>query len=61
MGTLDFNARHIVKIGTDTGHMVEIKAGMDVVLYLTSLINLDRKVESSVEQLLHQICEDAST
>jgi hypothetical protein len=41
--------------------MVEIKVAMDVVLYLTSLINLDRKVESSVEQLLHQICEDAST
>jgi hypothetical protein len=61
MGTIDFNARHVVKIGTDTGHMVETKAAMDVVLYLTSLINLDRKVESSVEQLLHQICEDAST
>lgn len=43
MGTLDFNARHVVKIGTDTGHMVEIKAAMDVVLYLTSLINLDRQ------------------
>lgn len=61
MGTLDFNARHVVKIGTDKDHMVETKAAMDVVLYLTSLINLDRKVESSVEQLLQQICEDAST
>ena len=35
MGTLDFNARHIVKIGTDMDHMVEIKAAIDVVLYLT--------------------------
>jgi len=61
MGTLDFNARHVVKIGTDKDHMVETKAAMDVVLYLTSLLNLDRKVESSVEQLLQQICEDAST
>jgi hypothetical protein len=41
--------------------MVETKAAMDVVLYLTSLINLDRKVEGSVEQLLQQICQDAST
>ena len=56
MGTLDFNARHVVKIGTDKDHMVETKAAMDVVLYLTSLINLDRKVESSVEQLLKDVC-----
>lgn len=61
MGTLDLNARHVVKIGTDKDHMVEIKAAMDVVLYLKSLLNLDRKVEGSVEQLLHQICQDAST
>lgn len=61
LGTIDFNARHVVKIGTDTGNMVEIKAAMDVVLYLKSLLNLDRKVEGSVEQLLHQICQDAST
>jgi hypothetical protein len=61
MGTLDFNARHVVKIGTDRDHMVEIKAAMDVVLYLKSLLALDRKVEGSVEQLLQQICEDAST
>lgn len=61
MGTLDFNAKHIVNIGTDKDHMVEIKAAMDVVLYLTSLLNLDRKIEGSVEQLLQQICEDAST
>ena len=60
MGTLDFNAKHVVKIGTDKGHMVETKAAMDVVLYLTSLINLERKVGSSVEQLLQQICQDAS-
>lgn len=52
MGTLDFNARHVVKIGTDKDHMVEIKAAMDAVLYLTSLLDLDHKVESSVEQLL---------
>ena len=56
MGTIDFNARHVVKIGTDTGHMVEIKAAMDVVLYLKSLLALDRKVESSVEQLLKDAC-----
>lgn len=61
MGTLDFNARHVVKIGTDKGHMVEIKAAMDVVLYLKSLLNLDHKVESSTEKLLQQICQDAST
>lgn len=61
MGTLDLNARHIVKIGTDKDHMVEIKAAMDVVLYLKSLLALDRKVEGSVEQLLQQICQDAST
>ena len=56
MGTLDFNARHIVKIGTDMDHMVEIKAAMDVVLYLKSLLALDRKVEGSVEQLLKDAC-----
>lgn len=61
MGTLDFNARHIVKIGTDKDHMVEIKAAMDVVLYLTSLLDLGRKVGSSVEKLLQKICQDAST
>lgn len=60
MGTIDFNARHVVKIGTDTVHMVEIKAAMDVVLYLKSLLALDRKSGSSVEQLLQQICEEAS-
>lgn len=61
MGTLDFNARHVVKIGTDNGHMVEIKAAMDVVLYLTSLLDLAHKVGSSTEQLLQKICQDAST
>ena len=60
MGTLDFNARHIVKIGTDEDHMVDIKAAMDVVLYLKSLLNLYRNGEGSVEQLLQQICQDAS-
>ena len=48
MGTLDLNARHVVKIGTDTGHMVEIKAAMDVVVYLTSLLDLVHKAEGSV-------------
>lgn len=48
MGTLDLNARHVVKIGTDTGHMVETKAAMDVVLYLTSLLDLVHKAEGSV-------------
>ena len=52
MGTLDFNARHIVKIGTDRDHMVDIKAPLDVVLYLKSLLALEYKVESSLEQLL---------
>lgn len=52
MGTLDFNARHVVKIGTDKDHMVETKASLDVVLYLTSLLDLDHKVESSINQLL---------
>lgn len=61
MGTLDFNARHVVKIGTDKDHMVETKAAMDVVLYLKSLLNLYRNGEGSVEQLLQQICKDAST
>ena len=60
MGTIDFNAKHVVKIGTDEGNMVEIKAAMDVVLYLTSLLDLYRKVGSPVEQLLQQICQDAS-
>ena len=60
IGTIDFNARHVVKIGTDERNMVDIKAAMDVVLYLKSLLALDRKVEGSVEQLLQQICEDAS-
>lgn len=46
MGTIDFNARHVVKIGTDEDHMVEIKAAMDVMLYLTSL--LDRTARSKV-------------
>jgi hypothetical protein len=55
MGTIDFNARHVVKIGTDTGHMVETKAALDVVLYLTSLLDLEHKAGSSVEQLLQQI------
>ena len=61
MGTLDFNARHIVKIGTDEGNLVDIKATLDVVLYLQSLLDLEHKSGSSVEQLLHQICQDAST
>lgn len=61
MGTIDFNARHVVKIGTDRDHMVEIKAAMDVVLYLTSLLDLAHKVGSSTEQLLQKICQDAST
>ncbi len=52
MGTLDFNARHVVKMGTDKDHMVDIKAPLDVVLYLKSLLVLDHKVESSLEQLL---------
>ena len=56
MGTRDFNARHVVKIGTDRDHMVEIKAALDVVLYLTSLLDLEHKAGSSVEQLLQQIC-----
>lgn len=60
MGTLDFNARHVVKIGTDKDHMVDIKAAMDVVVYLKSLLALDRKVEGSVEKLLQKICQDAS-
>lgn len=55
MGTLDLNARHIVKIGTDEDHMVDFKAPLDVVLYLESLLALDSKVESSLEQL----CKDA--
>jgi hypothetical protein len=55
MGTLDFNARHVVKIGTDRDHMVEIKTALDVVLYLTSLLDLEHKTGSSVEQLLQQI------
>ena len=58
MGTLDLNARHIVKIGTDMDHLVDIKAPGDIVIYLTSLLD---KFESSIEQLLQQICEDAST
>lgn len=61
VGTLNLDARHIVKIGTDRNHMVETKAALDVVLYLTSLLDPDRKAGSSVEQLLQQICEDAST
>ncbi len=32
--------------------MVDIKAPLDVVLYLKSLLALDCKVESSLEQLL---------
>ena len=56
MGTLDFNARHVVKIGTDEDHMVEIKAPLDVVLYLKSLLVLDRKVEGSLEQILKDAC-----
>lgn len=55
MATLDFNARHIVKIGTDKDHMVDITDPRDVVLYLKSQLNLDRKVGSSVEQLLQKI------
>ena len=60
MGTIDFNARHVVKIGTDKDHLVDIKAPLDVVLYLQSLLELERKVEGSVEQLLQQIYQDAS-
>lgn len=56
MGTLDFNARHVVKIGTDKDHMVDIKAAMDVVLYLTSMLELYHKSGSSVEQLLKEVC-----
>ena len=58
IGTLDINARHVVKNGTDMDHLVDIKAPGDIVIYLTSLLD---KFESSVEQLLQQICEDAST
>lgn len=54
MGTLDFNARHVVKIGTDKDHMVDIKAPGDVMIYVTSLLD---KVESSVEQLLKKACD----
>lgn len=60
MATLDFNARHIVKIGIDKDHMVDITDPKDVVLYLKSLLNLYRNGEGSVEQLLQKICEDAS-
>lgn len=56
MGALDFNARHVVKIGTDKDHMVEIKAAIDVVLYLTSLLNLKIKAGSSTEQHLKDVC-----
>lgn len=56
MGTLDLNARHIVKFGTDKDHMVEIKAAIDVVLYLTSLLNLKIKAGSSTEQHLKDVC-----
>jgi hypothetical protein len=54
MGTIDFNARHVVKIGTDKDHMVDIKAPGDVMIYVTSLLD---KVESSVEQLLKKACD----
>lgn len=47
MGTLDLNARHVVKIGTDMDHLVDIKAPGDVVIYLTSLLNLENKAGSS--------------
>lgn len=60
MATLDVNARHIVKIGTDTDHMVDITDPRDVVLYLKSLLDQAHKVGSSVEQLLHKIYQDAS-
>ena len=60
MATLDFNARHVVKIGTDKDHMVDITDPRDVVLYIKSLLDLDRNVEGSVEQLLQKICQDAS-
>lgn len=60
MATLEFNAKHVVKIGTDKDHMVDITVPRDVVLYMTSLLELDRKVEGSVEQLLRKICQDAS-
>lgn len=56
MGILDLNARHIVKIGTDKDHMVEIKAAIAVVLYLTSLLNLKIKAGSSTEQHLKDVC-----
>lgn len=42
LGTLDFDARRVVKIGTDKDHMVDIKAPGDVVIYLTSLLNLEQ-------------------
>jgi hypothetical protein len=54
MGSLDFNARHVAKIGTDKDHMVDIKAPGDVMIYVTSLLD---KVESSVEQLLKKACD----
>ena len=60
IGTIDFNARHVVKIGTDEENMVDIKAPLDVVLYLQSRLELDRKAGSSVEKLLQKICQDAS-
>ena len=60
MGTLDVNARYVVKLGTDNDHMVDITDSRDVVLYLKSLPDLDRKVEGSVEKLLQKICQDAS-
>lgn len=61
MGTLDFNARHVVKIGIDKDHMVDITDYRDVVLYLESLLDQAHRVGSSVEQLLQKIYQDAST
>lgn len=60
MATLDFNARHVVKIGIDKDHMVDITDYRDVVLYLESLLDQAHKVGSSVEQLLQKIYQDAS-
>ena len=63
IGTIVFNARHIVKMGTDEDSMVDIKAPLDAVLYLTSLLDLTNqehdthKIKRSIKERYKKISD----
>jgi len=40
LGSLDINAKHIVRIGTDPAHLTETKQAKDVFYYVTDCLRL---------------------